>query len=125
MRSSPVPLKTRHISNRCTLNLSRVKRPPIGYIIVKETCRSDPKRTNFEKRYVGDLFGYESVREARREVVEQLVHYAAGLCSVEISFIRTHQDLKAQIGRSFCRCSWSPVKVLTSCSSTAMAHLFL
>ncbi|GFX18587.1 transposable element Tcb1 transposase [Trichonephila clavipes] len=30
--SSPVPLKTRRVGQRCTLNLSRLKRPPVGVV---------------------------------------------------------------------------------------------
>ncbi|GFU68714.1 hypothetical protein TNCV_309291 [Trichonephila clavipes] len=28
--SSPLPLKTRHVGQRCTLNLSRAEHPPFG-----------------------------------------------------------------------------------------------
>ncbi|GFY11135.1 uncharacterized protein TNCV_4471211 [Trichonephila clavipes] len=31
--SSPVPLKTRHIGELCTLNLSRLKRPQVGVVV--------------------------------------------------------------------------------------------
>ncbi|GFW61635.1 hypothetical protein TNCV_3705701 [Trichonephila clavipes] len=30
--SIPVPLKTRRVGQRCTLNLSRLKRPPVGVV---------------------------------------------------------------------------------------------
>ncbi|GFU21247.1 hypothetical protein TNCV_9101 [Trichonephila clavipes] len=30
---SPVPLKTHRVGERCTLNLSRLKRPPVGVVV--------------------------------------------------------------------------------------------
>ncbi|PRD29457.1 UNVERIFIED_CONTAM: hypothetical protein NCL1_29355 [Trichonephila clavipes] len=32
MSSSPVPLKTHRVGQRCTLNLSRAETPPVGVV---------------------------------------------------------------------------------------------
>ncbi|GFW90355.1 hypothetical protein TNCV_2122181 [Trichonephila clavipes] len=41
---SPVPLKTRRVGQRCTLNLSRAQSPPFGVVVRKGDASSDVVR---------------------------------------------------------------------------------
>ncbi|GFS60885.1 RRM_3 domain-containing protein [Trichonephila clavipes] len=53
MSSSPVPLKTRHVGQRCTLNLPRAKRPPVGVVVRRGgfQLRCRPRHSTMVQNY--------------------------------------------------------------------------
>ncbi|GFU49772.1 uncharacterized protein TNCV_2930451 [Trichonephila clavipes] len=55
MSSCPVPLKTRRVGQRCTLNLSRAEtRPPVGVVVKRGGCllRCRPRHLTVVQNYV-------------------------------------------------------------------------